>query len=148
MEECEKEGDGLYWLWEIAEEVGPGWCRGTERKWFHDWTLYLIMEHLWVDVNCGWSSSWSVCNHSFLVCRLSSLGVSVRADHCSKNYRKGRKPFPCRRTQVPRFYRNVQQTAVRIECMVECKLFETLLVFGEMPPPYITEFCPQPKCIA
>ena len=23
--ECEKEGDGLHWLWEMAEEVGLGW---------------------------------------------------------------------------------------------------------------------------
>ena len=32
MEECEKEGDGLHWLWEIAEEVGPGCMQrdGTE----------------------------------------------------------------------------------------------------------------------
>ena len=46
------------------------------------------------------------------------------------------------------FHRNVQQSIVRTECMVECELFETLLVFGEMFPPYIPQFHPQPKCIA
>ena len=25
MGECDNEGDGLHWLWEMAEEVGPGW---------------------------------------------------------------------------------------------------------------------------
>ena len=31
MEECEKEGEGLHQLWEMAEEVDPRWCRGTKR---------------------------------------------------------------------------------------------------------------------
>ena len=30
MEECEKERDGLHCLWEIAEEVAPGLCKGME----------------------------------------------------------------------------------------------------------------------
>ena len=40
-------------------------------------------------------------------------------------------------TQFGFLHRNVQQSTVRIECMAECEVFETLLVFGEMRPPYI-----------
>ena len=32
MEQCEKEGDGLHWLGEMAEEVGSGWWKATEEK--------------------------------------------------------------------------------------------------------------------
>ena len=44
------------------------------------------------------------CNHSFPMCHLTSLCVSVRVEHCNKSYSNSHKPFTYRRLQAPRFY--------------------------------------------
>ena len=53
MVECERDGDGLHWLWD-SRRSEPRTVQGNGT--FNDCTIYLIIGHLRVNMICCWSS--------------------------------------------------------------------------------------------